>query len=141
MLSCPNDRRSCFEVRFVGYEYLNKTLTSTSCSDISEIVTDLGYTGIRHYDIRGANALRVLENGSACDDMENQEGGGRYPPGFCNRHQKVHAWRLIDFDRASKTVFQDRLPREKNECLRQSELVGNEYFLGTLIPWEFPYLY
>lgn len=61
---------------------------------------------------------------------------------FCPRHKRVHKWRLIDFDRATKTIFGEKNPGDKlRACYRQHKLVGNKYFRGTLIPWTYPYEY
>ncbi len=102
-------------------------------SDIREIVTDLGHTGIRHYDLRAPNVMRSLSSVPERDTTSH--------PGFCHRHQKVHAWRLGDFDRATKTVISDFTEEDQEDCLAQAELVGNSYFMGTLVPWVYPYEY
>lgn len=80
--------------------------------------------------------MRSLLNGSSHD-----EGDMASHPSFCRRHQKVHAWRLIDFDRATKTVFSHFTEKDQDDCLSQPALIGNSYFMGTLNPWIYPYEY
>jgi hypothetical protein len=42
---------------------------------------------------------------------------------------------VIDFNKACRTIFMEELPQNKLTCLRESQYVGDRYFIGGPDTW------
>ncbi|OBZ77293.1 hypothetical protein A0H81_02064 [Grifola frondosa] len=62
-------------------------------ADIYEVYEDLGFTGVDHADVRYANILMRPKSSRALPTLK------------CPFHNVVHHYRVVDFDRATKTDF------------------------------------
>lgn len=66
-------------------------------SEILEILNDLSSAGVLHGDIKFNNLLRPAFPSSVPSASSSS-----YRSQICPRHKRIHPWRIIDFDRATK---------------------------------------
>lgn len=83
--------------------------------DIRDVLTDLGLTGVAHHDVRYTNVLSTLPGSSSL---------------VCPRHQRAHAWRIIDFEHCDKVISTDEVPEDKEDCLSSRNFTVGHYFSG-----------
>ncbi|KIM36113.1 hypothetical protein M413DRAFT_32012 [Hebeloma cylindrosporum] len=79
----------------LGAAYPSPSMDDEALRGIREILEDLVPIGIVHEDARFNNVLRILVSDSNS---------------FCSRHKKIHNWRLVDFDRATRFFITDSNP-------------------------------
>ncbi|KAF8512453.1 hypothetical protein BU17DRAFT_96242 [Hysterangium stoloniferum] len=88
--------------------------------ELVETFSHLCQMGIQHRDVRWYNILR------APNSMENP---------VCPTHNHVHEWRIVDFDLAAKTAFNERLLLSWDTNCLEDMCWDLEYNVGP-VDWE-----
>ncbi|KIM36118.1 hypothetical protein M413DRAFT_449432 [Hebeloma cylindrosporum] len=86
----------------LGAPYPAPLMDDEALRDIREILEDLAHIGIVHRDARYNNVLRSLVTDSKS---------------LCSRHQRIHNWRLIDFDRSMRLFITESNPKDLSYSL------------------------